>query len=201
MRQILALLLLLCGVATVPAVAQAQIHRCVGADGNLVFTDQPCAALGATPLTRAQPSAPQRADPPPAVLCATSRAELKRAVIDAFVNHDANRIAGLMLWHGYGERAAVADIRALQRAMRAPLLDFGPATESGDAPTASESVDIFRPDRFSPDAASTTPPVIAPVADNTWLLRTGADDASGQRSAMRFTVVRRFGCWWLRSAD
>ncbi|HTM29114.1 MAG TPA: DUF4124 domain-containing protein, partial [Rhodanobacter sp.] len=35
--------------------AQTSIHRCVGADGNPVFTDQPCAALDATPVRRIAP--------------------------------------------------------------------------------------------------------------------------------------------------
>ena len=201
MRRILALLFLVCAMAMLPVFAQTQIHRCVGADGNPVFTDQPCAALGATPLTRTSPSARQRADPPPAVLCATNRAELQRAVIAAFANRDANRMAGLMLWHGYGERAAVADIRALQRVMRAPLLDFGPAADSADVSTAPETVEVFRPDPFGPMAAAAPSSVIKPAADNAWLLRTGTGDGYGQRGERRFTVVRRSGCLWLRSAD
>lgn len=200
MRRILALLLLAFSLATAPAAAQTAIHRCVGAAGNPVFTDQPCAALHATPLARPAQPASASAEPTPAVLCATSRDALQRAVSAAFANRDANRLAGLMLWGGYGQHAAVADIRALQRVMRAPLLDIGPAAESAGAPPSPAVADSAGSEPLVAGTAA-APVAIAPAPDNTLVLRMGAGDGSGQPGEMRFTVVRRFGCLWLRSAD
>lgn len=199
MRRILALLLLAFSLATAPAVAQTAVHRCVDAAGNPVFTDQPCVALHATPLARPAQPASASVEPTPAVLCATSWDALQRAVSAAFANRDANRLAGLMLWGGYGQHAAVADIRALQRVMRAPLLDIGPAAESAGASTPPAVADSAGSEPLAAGAAA--PMGTAPVPDNTLVLRMGADDGSGQPSEMRFTVVRRFGCLWLRSAD
>ena len=44
---LLCLILLACAA---PAAAQTEIHRCIGANGGAVFTDQACAALQATPV-------------------------------------------------------------------------------------------------------------------------------------------------------
>ena len=194
------MLLLLSSLATAPVIAQTQIHRCIGADGNPVFTDQPCAALSATPLARTPPPARENAAPTPAVLCATTSDALKRAVIDAFANRDANRLAGLMLWGGYGQHAAVADIRALQKIMREPLLDVGPAAEPADASTSAVAADAARSPAFAAaNAASST--VATPAPDNLLVLHTSASDGRGQSRELRFMVVRRSGCLWLRSAD
>ncbi len=179
------------------AAAQTPIRRCIGADGHPVFTDQPCAALNATPVTSAKGRANERApEPPPAILCASSVDELKRAVIDAFASGDANRMAGLMLWNGYGRQAAVADIRALQRAMREPLLDFGDQAEVDDGfvPPSDDAFSIAD----SGSSARTRP---AAPRDDTLVLHTAGNNGSGEPPTLRFRIVRRSGCLWLRSAD
>ncbi|HEY2622151.1 MAG TPA: hypothetical protein VGI53_01805, partial [Dyella sp.] len=90
-------------------------HHCVGQDGNPLFTDQPCAALQATPVadaaaakpgvtTTGLPPAPSA---PPPVLCASSVAELRQSVLDAFSRRDPNRLAGLMLWGVTGARPSL----------------------------------------------------------------------------------------------
>jgi hypothetical protein len=131
--------LLLC----LPLAVQAQqpINRCLDLDGNPVFTDRPCAALHAVPLAPTKPRPPEageagRSADRSAHTCATSVAELKQSVLDAFASRNANRLSGLMLWRGYGHRAAIADIRALQNLLRQPLLGLQTA-ESADALTVS----------------------------------------------------------------
>jgi hypothetical protein len=201
MRRIPALLLLLSSLAAAPAIAQTQIHRCIGADGNPVFTDQPCAALQATPVARTAPSTRENVAPPPAVLCATDRDALKRAVIDAFADRDANRMAGLMLWGGYGQHAAVADIRALQKIMREPLLDLEPAAEATNASTPIVAADAVRSPTFAAASAASSSAVATPAPDNMLVLHTSASDGRGSSRELRFMVVHRSGCVWLRRAD
>jgi len=58
-------------------------------------------------------------------------------VIDAFATRDPNRLAGLMLWHGYGHGAAVGDIRALAALVRQPLLQV--QVSDGDAAPADNA--------------------------------------------------------------
>jgi hypothetical protein len=179
----LCLILLVCAA---PAAAQTAIHRCVGADGNALFTDQPCSALQATPL---KPVAQPDSTAVP-LLCAASLGALKQGVAEAFANHDANRMAGLMLWNGYGHGAAVADIRSLAAMMRESLLDFGRPGESMAA-TAVPGLDA---------PAGTAGPV-APAPGDRLVLHTTGSDGSGKPHELRFTIVRRSGCLWLRNAD
>jgi hypothetical protein len=118
----LVLLLLLLLLTALPARAQTPIFHCVATDGHPVFTDQPCSSLQATPAPASSATAAAPSLRPPATTCAADVEELRAAVVDAFANRDANRLAGLMLWGGYGQHAAVADIRALATLMQRPLV-------------------------------------------------------------------------------
>lgn len=181
-----ALLLLLSLLAVaLPGQAQDAIHRCVDARGNPVFTDQPCATLQATsvqaPSTTAGASAsPALPDlPMPMQSCAGTAAELRQRVIDAFALRDPNRLAGLMLWRGYGRAAVIGDIRSLGQLVRQPLLEihFGNETDDDD-----------------PDAADAAGPPAAPAEDGLQLRTGGGID---ERST-RFAITRQAGCLWLR---
>ena len=175
------------------ALAQDGIHRCVGADGNPLFTDQTCAALNATPVATppvaVQPAqgdfAPTVSAPAP-ISCATTVAELRQGMLQAFAARNPNRLAGLMLWNGYGRDAVVADIRSLGSLMQRPLLDIG---EAEDEPV--------EPSQTGDTAAA---PPSASVAHGQLVVRTASDDGSGASHVARFDVVRRSGCLWLRGS-
>jgi hypothetical protein len=184
-------LLVSCWLLPAPATAQEGVHRCIGPDGTPLFTDQPCAALKATPVqaapkssTAPAPNAPPPSAPPP-ILCASTVAELRQSVTDAFATRDPNRLAGLMLWEGAGRNAVVADIRTLSALMKRPLLDFGEQNAADQAAA-------------DPDA----PPAERPAAppEHQLVVHTAADDGSGTPRETRFDIVRRSGCLWLRSA-
>jgi Domain of unknown function (DUF4124) len=186
---LLLVLLALLALST-SAAAQDAIHRCVGADGNPLFTDQPCAALHAMPVSAAQDSTNVQVPPgaalpinaaPPPVLCAASLGELRQSVLEAFASHNPNRLAGLMLWGGYGRDAVVADIRSMTALMQRPLLDVD--EDDGDAPPAA------------PDTVSMPPP-----AERQIVIRTAGNDGSGAPHETHFDVVRRSGCLWLRNS-
>lgn len=201
MHRLIALLCWVLMAAMPPLAAQTTIHRCVGGNGNPVFADQPCAALDATPLARpAQPSYAGVDIPIPAVLCAANMGELRRGVIEAFANRDANRMAGLMLWGGYGRTAAVADIRALQGVMRESLLDVESPQAGGAGPPAVAGGASANPLDFDRPAWDGAPPP-APNKTDTLVLHTSGPDGSGPPREMRYAVVRRSGCLWLRSAN
>ena len=194
---LLCLLLLFCAK---PAAAQTAIHRCIGANGNPVFTDQPCTTLQATPVAPATTastatSLPQPAAAPP-VLCAASYGQLRQNVINAFASRDANRLAGLMLWGGYGRGAAIADIRSIGTLMRQPLLDISP---TADAPTASN--DSPAPAGSSAPPAGSNAPATTPADSNQLVLHMAGNDGGDSPRELRFEIVRRAGCLWLRNAD
>lgn len=191
MHRLAALLALILLLATAPAAAQSPIHRCIGANGGAVFTDQPCAALQASPVSPNAPPGPAavRLAPPP-VLCAASPEQLRQGVIDAFASRDANRLAGLMLWEGYGRGAVIADIRSLAELMKQPLLDV--AMPDGDAPATAASTN-------TPPSTDSVP--AAPSSTGQLVLHVGGNDGSGTLRELRFDLVRQAGCLWLRSAN
>lgn len=122
-KRALALLLLLIAL---PAAAQTTIHRCVGADGRPVFSDQQCTSIGATSIMPPSPAAATStgapAGPSTGMLCAKDVAGLREGLAQAFASQDANRIGGLILWSGYGSSGAVDNIRNMQALVHQPLL-------------------------------------------------------------------------------
>lgn len=183
------------------AMAQTTIHRCIGANGGAVFSDQPCAALQATPVGASKPptavSTADASTAPPPILCAASVGKLRQSIIEAFARHDANRLAGLILWDGYSEDSVTGDIQSLNKLVKEALLDINvpgtAGTNSGPAP--AQSLGGIELDPFDP----ATPTAPAPAPDgNRLLLHTAGNDGSQER---RFDLVRRAGCLWLRIAD
>jgi hypothetical protein len=176
-----------------PGSSQTDIHRCIDASGRALFTDQTCASMQATavhaapkPSDDATPVTTLAATPtePPPILCAGTFDELRQSVIDAFANHNANRLAGLMLWNGYASSTAVADIRALGALMQQPLLDAGPPDSA-----ASPSDDSNEP------SGSGSPPDAA--AAGQLVLHLAGTDGSGNPRELRYGIVHRYGCLWL----
>jgi len=189
MLRLVALFCLAVLACVAPAAAQAPIHRCIGADGGAVFTDQPCTALRATPVDPASQDigAPAPGGPPP-VLCATSVDELRQSVIDAFARRDSVRMGGLILWDGYGRGAAIADIRALTSLMAQPLVAV-------DMPAPATPASVPADDFLYPAPVASAPP-----APSELVLHTAGSDADGAGSTWRFEIVRQAGCLWLRNA-
>lgn len=107
--------------------AQNAIHRCVGADGRPVFTDQPCSSVGATSVMppRVDAAAAGAADGPSAgVLCAKDLAGLREGIARAFALHSANRMGGMVLWSSGNNRAATEGIRGMDDLVRLPLVSL-----------------------------------------------------------------------------
>lgn len=179
------------------AMAQDGIHRCIGPDGNPLFTDQPCAALQATPVNAPPPTATKPAAgpsdiltaTPPVTTCATSVGELRQSMVDAFATRDPNRLAGLMIWNGYGRNAVVADIRSLGALMQRPLLDIRTSDDDDPAPADSTSTLSDREAQRQSAAAS-----------DQLIVHTASNDGSGTPRESRFGIVRRSGCLWLRAS-
>ena len=191
----LALLCLLLLAWGAPATAQTDIHHCIGANGGAVFTDQPCSALKATPVSPVaaaaspSPSTASLTAPLP-VLCAAGVDELRQSVIDAFAQRDTIRMGGLILWDGYGRGAAITDIRSLMAMMRQPLLEVEiPQPRAASTPPVDDPF-------FDPANAPPAPPAMDQL-----VLHTTSDGSDGAASTWRFDIVRQAGCLWLRNAN
>ena len=209
MRPLLLLLLfVLAGLASASVHAQGGIHRCVDAAGRPVFTDRRCVDLDATPALPTSTPATATANDGNAVpnvaptLCTADIGELRQQVTDAFASHQANRLAGLMLWDDYGERGAVERIRDLAALVAQPLLDL----RDGD-PGAYAVGTPPPPNRAIYDASRPLAEILAPAST---VPATGNGDAAppsltaitatgdGASEATRFPIERRAGCLWLR---
>lgn len=203
MYRLVALFCLIALLRSLPAMAQTQIHHCIGSNGGAVFTDQPCAALQATTAQPAPASAAGTSLPaaiqPPLVLCAASLGRLRQSVIDAFASRDPNRMAGLMLWVGYGRGAAIADIRSLAAAMKQPLIGVDvPGSGDTDAAQPDGAPATALPDLSPFDADAAGPATTPTPSANQLVLHTGGNDGSAHD--LRFDIVRQAGCLWLRNA-
>lgn len=193
MHRLAALLCLIALAWVAPAAAQTPIHRCIDAHGQALFTDQPCMALQATPVAPTASSIPILTEHTVRSLCAANLDTLREGVIDAFAGRDANRLAGMMLWNGYGRGAAIADIRSLTQVMKQPLLDVDVPQQQRSEPASGSSLD----DPFRMDV---TPDFAAPPS-NQLVLHIADNDGSGSPRELRFNIVRQAGCLWLRNTD
>ena len=113
--------------------AQEHVHRCVGGDGQINFTDRSCEDL----------QMQERAPPPEAPVsiggiaaatrsCARSRDDLLANVRNALELHDVNRLAGSYLWTGMGTREAYARMDRFRVVSARPLIDAQLPDDSAD---------------------------------------------------------------------
>ena len=105
----------------------------------------------------------------------------------------ANRLAGLMIWNGYGREAVVADIRSLSALMQRPLLDIGTGSDSDDSPSVDGDASTSSLGDLPSRPASTS-------TDAQLIVHTASGDGSGTPHEARFNIVRRSGCLWLRAS-
>lgn len=165
-------LLLACGAAPE---AVAQVRRCVTPEGQVVYTDRRCDALGAVE----KPAEPGR----PAVAtyrggCARTLRDLVFEVGEAIAANDANRLAGFYHWSGMSTRQAYSVVSRLDAIARRPLVDIVP---------------VMPGDPAQRDYAQTTarrPPVALRIE------QTLANGITPARAV--FGLQRHLGCWWLR---
>ncbi|HET6587721.1 MAG TPA: DUF4124 domain-containing protein [Oleiagrimonas sp.] len=188
MMRFAALLVLLClplACSAAPAM-QTVIHHCVDADGTPVFTDQPCASMDAVPATSdVNPFAPRSSAGPRT--CPRDRKALKKRVANAFKTHDANALAGLMLWRGYSEFGAVHTVQDLADLMQWPFLGFAEAS-----PAAGRSVPAVPGlPPLMPAMAQSTPAAPPPDVLTIHLGRPQQPDVT-------FAITPRAGCLWLQ---
>ena len=177
---IAALLLLLCGGWAPPATAQ--VRRCTGADGTVIFTDRKCADIGASErLPRAAGNGSglrlyRRG-------CARNLQDLVYEMTTAIDAHDANRLAGVYHWVGVSGSGATGIMKRLDAIVRRPLVDIMPVAARS---AASEDEDAYYP--------STIPQRRPPVA-----LRVEQTLGNGSTpSRTVFGLQRHFDCWWIR---
>ncbi len=154
------------------------IHRCIGRDGEPVFTAKHCADES---LVMAPALAGSAAPAGPSMhVCPLSPQELRDRVAAALQERDVNKLAGLMLWNGYSQRGAVDVLRRLASLVRQPVNGLALAPVSADVPTS---------------ASVPAPASSVGIPDGPLQLNILAEDGS----STVFTLSDSGGCWWLHS--
>jgi len=169
--------------------AHAQVHRCIGAQGEPVFTDQPCGAaelsvdVASGPLDRGDQASTMSAAPassgtPIAATCPRSPEQVRDRIAVAFNDNDPNALAGLFDWRGFSHQSADARLKDFNRWLKQPLVGVrfsGAADPSG----------------AQPDDADYTP------SDPSGLIVLTQSSGELTAETRSFGMVEKGGCWWL----
>jgi len=193
------MLLSVCAFALRPAAAQDGIHRCIGATGESIFTDQACSDLHATD----RPKDNLVHDGPRVVVartCARKPDELLFDVRNALAAQDVNRFAGSYFWTGMGSREAYSLMDRLVKFSARPLIDVqlvSSVPEPDPYAFAPEpEFDIPATDSYEPEQEQEPPPLREPPLDMIRIDQTrSAKDAETATSYMR--IVPAAGCLWV----
>ena len=173
--------LVLLAAGALPASGGAQVRHCVMPDGNELYTDRSCHALGALEVAMAA------AERPAATrvyygACATTLPDLVYELTSAIDSHDVNRLAAHYHWPGLAGGTANATMDRLDAIAARPLLDLRVVTADVAGPPV-------------PGDPYALPDVrVVPTG-----LR--VEQLTGENGAPVTTVLslhRHLGCWWVR---
>ncbi len=190
----LILLLLLCALCLpAPASAQAQrVNRCTNAQGQTVFTDRRCDALGATERMPARTptvgnTGIYRAG------CARRLSELTGQIRDAVSQQDVNRLSSIYLWNNVSNATANQIIGRLESVVQRPLVDIAPVYPASDEEplVATDAAPVLGSD--GQPVAEVTPRRPRPVGLR--LEQTLGSTATPARTV--FGLRRQYGCFWI----
>ena len=136
------LLLLPIALATWSTPVTAQVRHCITPDGQHIFTDRECAALGGT--EQVQPRQPvAAATQARRGGCARNIDDLVFEMTSAFDAHDANRLAGVYHWTGMSGTSAYNVMARLDTLVQRPLERFAAWMERTGAENTAWIVGII----------------------------------------------------------
>ena len=159
--------------------AAAQVNTCLYPDGGLVYTDQSCAAVGATtapPGTRAQIATRYRN------ACARDLQELLVQLSTAIEVGDVNQLASYYQWTGLSTRTGYDIMDRLEAITRRPLLDIVPVY-----PRVASAL---------PGNPLYLPPLDTRAPVGLRIEQTLDDGVTPSATTLR--LARQVGCWWVR---
>ncbi len=163
MRPAALLLLSTCLLLAAPDPARAQqVQRCVTPDGQAIYTDQPCSAVGASERP------PPQAATDGAVLEATQRmfrdgcprrlSQLVLEIQGAIQARDVNRLASIYDWQGVPRSAAPRILDRLEAMVQNPLVDIGPVYPADPYVSAAPPSTAALPPLPAPPPPAEPPP-------------------------------------------
>ncbi len=185
--RLLLLALIACALRAAPV--QAQVRRCVGPTGELIYTDRQCNEIGATERALHAPGA-GRMSPAYRGGCARRLSDLVYGVTGAIEARDANRLALYYDWAGMSTRNAYAVMTRLDGIVHRPLLDVIPVYPPSPPILAADgSVADANADGYFPQTTVRRAPV------GLRLEQTFSNGITPSRTV--FGLRKRLGCWWV----
>lgn len=183
---LLSLSLLLAGVSP-PVQAQAQrLNRCSDANGQSVYTDRPCEAVGARsrlPAASATQGGNTRDRDQLGARCPRRLSELVGALRGAVAANDVNRLSSLYLWSAVSDAGAQRVLGQLESIARRPLVDIVPVYPTHDEVTSLPA----------PEEATGAPMHQNPIALRLEQVLPGTSTPSRSVVSLR----RQYGCFWI----
>lgn len=183
------LLLVLLAMACWSTPAHAQVRRCAGTTGEVIYTDQKCADIGATDrLLHASgsgyvPSAYRGG-------CSRRLNALVSDLTNAIETRDVNRLALLYDWAGMSTRQGYAVMARLDGIAKRPLVDILPIyPRPPPILSADGTVADANADGYFPQTAVRRPPV------GLRLEQTFSNGVTPARTVLG--LRKRLGCWWI----
>lgn len=171
---------------------EAQIRRCVGPDGDMIYTDRDCADVGATERPVPSVRSPVFGGKPWARGCARSVPDLVHEVTSAIDSRDVNRLAGVYNWTGMSNRTGYAVMGRLDAIANRPLVGV-----SAVLPTPGISLGADGGVALSGAVAATDYP--RATVDRTPIAlrvdQTLPDSITPSQTT--FGLRRHMGCWWI----
>ncbi len=180
--------LLLCALClpSPPALAQAaqRVNRCTNAQGETVFTDRRCDALGATSRLPARTASVGNTGIYRAG-CARRLSELTGQIRDAVSAQDVNRLSSIYLWSNVSNATANQIIGRLESVVQRPLVDIAPVYPDA-APVPLDPGLV---------AVGTTEAPARPRPVGLRIEQTLGNTATPARTV--FGLRRQYGCFWI----
>ena len=183
------LLLPACAVALAGAIpataARAEVHRCTTPNGESVYTDKSCSAIGAIdrlPRTQAGPAGASRLY---RSSCSRTLQDLVYELTSAIDSRDVNRLAGVYDWAGMSSTRANDVMDRLDAIAQRPLVDVLPVM-----PRAPDEDGTLVDGEYYPQDAVRRAPV------GLRLEQTIGKSATPSRTVLG--LRRYMDCWWVR---
>lgn len=183
------------------APAQAQVRRCVQPGGDVTYTDQRCASIGAEERAAGHGSAGgsrlYRGT------CPRTTRDLMFEMRQAIAAGDVNHLASLYHWAGMSSGAANAVMQQLETLVQQPLVAVAPVMAAPVAmPAAALAVPAASPVASPAVGGSAAPAPMrrrgaTPVAVQ--VEQTLADNTTPSRTV--FQLQQYFGCMWIRDGS
>jgi hypothetical protein len=183
------LLLPACAVALAGAIpataARAEVHRCTTPNGESVYTDKSCSAIGAIDRRPQSAAGPAGASRLYRSSCSRTLQDLVYELTSAIDNRDVNRLAGVYDWNGMSSSSAFRVMDRLDAIAQRPLVDVLPVM-----PRVPDEDGTLVDGEYYPQEAVRRAPV------GLRLEQTIGKSAAPSRTVLGLS--RKMGCWWVR---